>query len=60
MGRRPIISADITELLTTAAGHMIATLILLNYELAFLALPIVQIALEKLNLVGITLAFVHC
>jgi hypothetical protein len=60
MSRCPIISADVAELLTTATGHMVAPLILLNNELTFFALPIVQITLEKLDLLNIALTLMHC
>ncbi len=45
--RLPILPADITELIPTAAGHMVAALVLLNDKLALFALTIVQLLLEE-------------
>ncbi len=47
MLRRPIRTTDVAKLIVAAAGHMVAPLILLNYNLAFFALPIVQLLLKK-------------
>lgn len=52
----PLIPTDIAELIAALAGHVVATLILFNNELAFFALAIVQITLEELNLMWIALS----
>lgn len=54
----PYCPADITELISTLAGHMVAALILLNDELALCTLTVVQITLKKLHLSLVAFTFV--
>ena len=47
MSRCPDRSANIAKLISTPTSHVVASLVLFNYELALYTLPIVQITLEK-------------
>ena len=55
----PLLPTDVAELITTAAGDMIASLALLYHILAAGALPVVQIILEEIHFVLVAFAFVH-
>jgi hypothetical protein len=44
----PCLSADIAELISTPASHMVAALVFLNNKFAFLALPVMKVTLKKL------------
>jgi hypothetical protein len=60
VGRSPVRSADIAELITTAASHVVATLILLNHKFATFALSVVEVVLEELYLMLVTQSIVLC
>ena len=49
----PSIATYIAELISTFTSHMIAPLILFYNELAFLALAIVKVGLEEMNLMKV-------
>ena len=49
----PALAADVAELVATTAGHVVATLVLFDNEFALFALPIMQIALKKHDLLAI-------
>ena len=51
MGWSPSRTANVAELITASTGHVVAALILLNHELALLALAVVKVILKKLYLV---------
>jgi hypothetical protein len=51
----PLSSANITKLISATACHMIAPLILFNHKIAFLALPVMKIVQEKLELLFIAI-----
>jgi len=59
MSRNPWLPTNIAKLVPTPASHVVAALVLLNYKFALLALPIMQVALEKDDLVGVTLSIVN-
>lgn len=58
MSLLPISTTDIAKLKSTSASHVIATLILLYYKFALLALPIVQVFFEELDLLRVTFTLV--
>ncbi len=60
MCRIPICPTNIAELISTSTSHVIAALIFLNDKLAFFALSVVQITLEKFYLLIITLSLMNC
>ena len=55
----PLLPTDVAELITTAAGDMIASLALLYHILAAGTLSVVQIILEEIHFVLAALALVH-
>jgi hypothetical protein len=55
----PLLPADVAELVLAPAGHVVAALVLFDDELALLALPVVQVALEKFDLLRVAFPFVH-
>jgi hypothetical protein len=60
VGGRPRSSADIAELMLASTGHVIAPLVFLDHEPAFLTLPIVQVVLKKQDLLLIAFPHVGC
>ena len=60
VGWSPICPTYIAELISTSTGHVIAALIFLDDKLAFFALSVVQVTLEKFYLLIITLSFMNC
>lgn len=52
----PFVAADIAKLVAAPTSHMVAPLVLLDDHLALLALPVVQVLLEKVDLPIVTLA----
>jgi hypothetical protein len=56
---RPIFSTYITELMSTAARHMITPLIFLNDKMTLFTLPIVKIVLKKCFFKSFTVAFME-
>lgn len=56
----PIGSTDITELIPTFTGHVIATLILFNYELTSLTLPVVKVFLKEFQFPLVAVPIVAC
>lgn len=55
----PFLSTHITELISAPASHMITTLVLLNYEFALFALSVMEVLLEKFQLLALALALVR-
>lgn len=55
----PVGPADVAELVAASASHVVAPLVLLDHEPALLALAVVQVGLEKLELPPVALALVH-
>jgi hypothetical protein len=51
---RPFSSTNVAKLMLTSASHVIASLSFLYDKFATCALPVVKIALEKINLMLIT------
>ena len=60
MRRSPLCPTNIAKLVAASAGHVVTSLVFLNDEFAVFALPIVQVALEKHDLVRITLSYMDC
>jgi hypothetical protein len=56
MSCHPFRTANITKLISASTSHMIAALIFLYHKFTLLASSEMQIALEKFNLVLITLS----
>lgn len=54
----PLVPANIAKVIPTATGHVTASLVLLDNELTFLALPVFQIVLEVLHFMEIAFSLV--
>ena len=55
VGRRPLLTTDVAELILTSTRYVVAALILLDNCLALLALSVVKVVLEEEHLLIIAL-----
>lgn len=55
MSSIPVSTTNVAKLITTATGHMIASLILFDDKLTFLTLSIMKVTLKEENFMGIAI-----
>jgi len=59
MSRTPIRPTDIAELVAAPASHVVAALVLLDYEFTLFALSVVKVALEEFDLLAVAFSLVN-